>query len=246
MTHYAFKMINLMKNHASQADNMLGQMRYGRIETYDPEKHRCECSILPEVTDDHEKITTGWLHIVTAYAGPEYGDVTPYEPGTTVILQPMYNSDTEYVIVASFYHDEQKPAKGPDDIGGGDVVVQPGEKLIKSKSGFSVKWVNGNTLMLKGDNHKEEVLHIITKGTDVHITVSDFIKVDCDTAVVNANTSVTVTAPETTINGHLQVNGSINATGNITDYGASMGLMRELFDVHTHGDTPFPIPQMPE
>lgn len=252
MSQYYEKLKNVMTREASKNDNLQAQPRYGLIEDYDPDTNLVKCSLLPEINDEGEKILTNWLQINSALIGPGWGIVAPLTPGEgeedgdQVVLMPMNNSGSEYLVMGASFNEKDEVAKGPNEIGGADETTEVGEYLIRSKSGFTAKWVDGNTLMLKGDNFKQEILHIITKGTDVDITVSDFIHVHCDTAVVDAKTQVTINSPETVINGHLQVNGSINASENITDKLSSMQTIRQVFDIHEHDeDGDWPIQQLP-
>lgn len=252
MTQYYEKLKNVMIREASKNDNLQAQPRYGLVEDYDPNTNLVKCSILPEVNDDGDKILTNWLQINSALVGPGWGIVAPLTPGEgeedgdQVVLLPMNNSGSEYLVMGASFNETDEVAKGPNDIGGADETTEVGEYLIRSKSGFTAKWVDGSTLMIKGDYHKEEVLHIITKGTDLHITTSDFVQVDCKTALVTATDTITLTAPQVIVNGHLQVNGSINATHDITDDLSSMQTIREVFDVHVHDeDSDPPLQQLP-
>jgi phage baseplate assembly protein gpV len=235
-----------MTRESAKQDHQSAQPRYGRVTDYDPDLNLVKCAILPETTEEDDDILTGWLQIVTPMVGPGWGIVCPIEVDDQVILLPVWNGGSEYVVLGGTFNDEDLVAQGPNDIGAEDSTTQIGEYLIRSKTDFTMKFVDPNTLMIKGDFEKHEVLHIITKGTDVDITASDFVHVTCDTAVVNASTSVTVNSPDTIINGHLQVNGSINATGDVTDRLTSMENIREIFDIHIHDDSPVPIPQMPK
>ncbi len=229
MSQYFEKFKNTMTREAAKADNLAGQPRYGLIESYNPDTNMVVCSLLPEMTTDGDKILTNWLQLVSPWGGPAWGDVAPLEIGDQVIMVPMNNSGSEFVVIGMVFNDVDTPAEGPDDIDADDSEVQIGERLLRSKTGTTVKFVDPNTLMIKADYHKEQVLHIITKGTDVTITCSD---------------NVTVNSPQTIINGHLQVNGSINATGNITDYGESMADMRHTYNPHTHDDSDGPDQEM--
>lgn len=245
---------NQIVREASKGDNLIGQPRYALIESYNPDTNMVICSFLPELTDAGEKILTNWLQIRTPMLGNGWGIVSPIELGDLVILLPTYQSTAEFIVVGGMFNNKDLVAKGPNDIGAADTVTQIGEYLLRSKTGFTMKFVDPNTLMLKGNYHKEEMVHIVTMGTDVSITTSDFVNVQCKTATINASDSVTVkagnqitmTAPQITLNGEVQINGDLTVSKEVSDHGSSMSEIRDLYDVHIHDDSPPPTPQMPD
>jgi hypothetical protein len=61
-------------------------------------------------------------------------------------------------------------------------------------------------------------VHIDNLG-NLHINSVKQVLVDCETAVVNATNSTTLTCPSNTINGNLSLNGNLTHTGNTTQTG---------------------------
>lgn len=79
-------------------------------------------------------------------------------------------------------------------------------------------------------------IHVDNAG-NVNINSVNEVKVDCETAVVNASTSTHVTSPTNTIDGDVVINGDITHTGNTTQTGdfALTGDFDETGDLHVTG-----------
>jgi len=72
---------------------------------------------------------------------------------------------------------------------------------------------------------------------DVEIATPGLVKVDCDVAEVNADTSVDVTAPDITLTGAVHVVGALDATGLLSSATGVSGPAIDL-ETHTHTYTP--------
>ncbi|PWG62867.1 phage baseplate assembly protein V [Sediminicurvatus halobius] len=78
---------------------------------------------------------------------------------------------------------------------------QPGEVAIYTDEGDEIRMRRGR------------VIEVIS-GAQVHVTAPDVVA-DCDTATVQATTSVTLDSPSVTVTGDLSVQGAIDAGGDV-------------------------------
>lgn len=113
--------------------------------------------------------------------------------------------------------------------------MQAGEVAIYTHEGTKISLLNGNRIVIEAAQSAQ---------------------IAAQSVQIDANTGVTITAPVVTINGNLQVNGTINATGKIksdTDLEDSFGTLannRTKYNQHTHtesggGTTSTPTPTQP-
>ena len=82
---------------------------------------------------------------------------------------------------------------------------QPGEVCLYTDEGDEIRLRRGR------------VIEVIA-GAKVHVTAPE-VQADCDTAAVNATTSVTLDTPETEITGNVQIGGNLTVAGLITGQG---------------------------
>jgi phage baseplate assembly protein gpV len=115
--------------HIGSVMRTLGQPRWGLVTGYDPVNH------LAKVTTQPDGNQTGWLPILTTWAGNGWGELTPLSVGQQVKLIPENGDANNLVILGPAYSTVRVPPQAPNAIGGGNVAAAEGERIFVSKAG---------------------------------------------------------------------------------------------------------------
>lgn len=103
---------------------------------------------------------------------------------------------------------------------------------------FSVGGNRGHLVIHGVDDRRNRLKGLLPGEVAIYTDQGDKIVLKRDGHIeVTASTEVKVTAPVVKIIGDLQVQGSISATGQVSDVNGSMQEMRGVYNGHTHPET---------
>lgn len=172
---------------------------------------------------DRDEMISDWLPVGQRKT---LGDFDYWLPDLNTQVVCLMDENCEAgVVLCAIYSDEDQPPVSNADL-------------------FYKKFQDGTVLQYDRATHKLTAdikgdLELITTGS-VTATIGGTL-----TGEVTGNT--TLTTPQCTLNGNLQVNGNIIASGNVADLNcAHNGLseLRQAYDSHSHGGGPAPVPQV--
>ena len=85
---------------------------------------------------------SGWLPVMTAWAGSGWGMVSLPLPGAQVILMPREGRLDNGVVIGSVYSNYTRPP-----------ATSPGELILTHQSGSSLHFTNSGFISITGDLH---------------------------------------------------------------------------------------------
>ena len=130
------RLINALKAHAAAQDQAAGVPRFGLVTSVDPATATARVTLQPE------GVLTGWLPVLTPWAGNGWGLFCPPSPGDQVLVIPQEGDAENGLVLASSWSDQNAPPPTPS-----------GEFWIVHSSGSFIKLTNDGTIQVKGDIH---------------------------------------------------------------------------------------------
>jgi phage gp45-like len=130
------RLLNALKAQAASLDRALGQARFGVVTSIDPVRYAARVSLQPE------GVLTGWLPVLSIWAGAGWGAVCLPVPGDQVLVVPQEGDAEHGVIVGVCYSDAALPPIAP-----------VGELWLVHSSGASLHLCNDGTVRMTGDLH---------------------------------------------------------------------------------------------
>ena len=140
--------INAIMAHAAALDRGQGQPRFGIVTSIDPLRYAARVTLQPE------GVLTGWLPVLTPWAGNGWGIACLPQPGTQVLVLAQEGDAEHGVIAGPAYSDTTQPPNAP-----------AGELWLVHKSGSSVKLANDGQIHINGN--------VIVNGTITALNVLD-------------------------------------------------------------------------
>jgi len=114
----------------------LAQPRIGVVASSDPQTATVKVILQPE------GVLTGWLPVLTQWAGPGWGLSCPPSPGDQVLIIPQ-EGDAQYgLIVGRLFSNSVRPPQ-----------VSVGEITLTHESGCSIRLLNSGIISIDGDLH---------------------------------------------------------------------------------------------
>ena len=95
-----------------------------------------------------EGVLTGWLPVLTQWAGPGWGMACPPSPGDQVLIIPQEGDAQHGLIVGRLYSNSVRPPQ-----------VEPGEIAFSHQSGCSIRLLNSGAVFIEGDLHVSGDVH---------------------------------------------------------------------------------------
>jgi phage baseplate assembly protein gpV len=123
---------NLVKARAGGMDGLAGVARFGLVSSFDPNNYAARVLIQPE------NILSGWLPVLTAWAGNGWGFATPLTPGDQVLVISQEAQSEHGVIIGSVWSAVDKPVPAPS-----------GELWLQHQTGSFVKLHNDGTIAMQ-------------------------------------------------------------------------------------------------
>ena len=130
------RLLNALKAHAGALDQTVGQPRFGVVSSVDPDSGCARVLLQPEA------VLTGWLPVLSPWAGSGWGLVCPPLPGDQVLVIPQEGDAEHGVIVGRAFSDTQRPPAAP-----------AGELWMVHQSGSFLKLQNDGSVQINGDLH---------------------------------------------------------------------------------------------
>ncbi len=130
------RLLNALKAQAAALDRSLGQPRFGVVTSVDPVRYAARVSLQPE------NVLTGWLPVLSVWAGAGWGAVCLPASGSQVLVVPQEGDAEHGVIVGSCYSDAALPP-----------AVPAGELWLVHRSGAALHLCNDGTVRIAGDLH---------------------------------------------------------------------------------------------
>ena len=130
------RLLNTLKGQAAGQDQASGAPRFGLVTSVDPATATARVTLQPEA------VLTGWLPILTLWAGHGWGLFCPPSPGDQVLVIPQEGDAEHGLIVAASWSNQAVPPPTPS-----------GEFWLIHRSGSFIKLLNDGTIQVKGDLH---------------------------------------------------------------------------------------------
>lgn len=89
-----------------------------------------------------EGVLSGWLPIMTLWAGAGWGMICPPTPGDQVLIIFQENDAEHGIVVGSLFSNSARPPE-----------CQVGEFLLRHQSGASIRLLNSGIISIHGDLH---------------------------------------------------------------------------------------------
>jgi phage baseplate assembly protein V len=119
------QLINAMRGVAAAQVGSIGQPRFGTVTSVDPTNHTAKVMLHPD------EILTGWLPVMSSFAGNGWGISCAPSPGNQVMVLPQDGDGEHGVIAGVVYSDQHRPPGGAS-----------GELWITHASGSRIKLTN--------------------------------------------------------------------------------------------------------
>jgi len=87
-------------------------------------------------------VLTGWLPVLTQWAGDGWGMMCPPSPGDQVLIIPQEGDAQHGLIIGRFFSNSVRPPE-----------AEPGECSLRHQSGCSIRLLNSGVVEIKGDLH---------------------------------------------------------------------------------------------
>jgi len=130
--------MNALKMQSHGMDQTQGRPRFATVASVDPTSATARVLLQPE------GVLTGWLPILSSWAGAGWGMVCPPSPGDQVLVVGQEADAENGVIVGSAFSSKQPPP-----------TVPAGELWLVHASGSYLKLQSDGTVRVKGDLHVE-------------------------------------------------------------------------------------------
>jgi uncharacterized protein involved in type VI secretion and phage assembly len=114
----------------------LAQPRMGTVTSTNAQTATAKVLLQPE------GVLTGWLPVLTQWAGPGWGMTCPPSPGDQVLIIPQEGDPQHGLIVGRLYSNSVRPPE-----------AEPGEITFRHQSGCSLRLLNSGILFVEGDLH---------------------------------------------------------------------------------------------
>ena len=128
-----FDFLNLSVNRTSA---ILAQPRLAIVSSSDPGTATARVLLQPE------GVLTGWLPVLTQWAGSGWGISCPPSPGDQVLVLPQEGDAQHGLIIGRLFSNPIRPPQ-----------VNPGEITITHRSGCSIQLLDSGIVAVQGDLH---------------------------------------------------------------------------------------------
>lgn len=130
------RLLNALKRQAAAQDAQGGQPRFGVVTSVDPLAGTARVQLQPD------GVLTGWLPILSPWAGAGWGMSCPPSPGDQVLVLPQ-EGDAEHGAVVARVWSASAPAP----------ATPAGELWLTHRTGSFIRLLNNGTVSIKGDLH---------------------------------------------------------------------------------------------
>jgi phage baseplate assembly protein gpV len=128
--------IGLLKLQSERVRNSIAHARIGIVTSSDPVKGVAKVLLQPE------GILTGWLPVLTQWAGAGWGITCPPTPGNQVLIIPLEGQPDSGIVIGCLFSASARPP-----------MAGVGELVIQHQSGTSLCLNNLGQVFITGDLH---------------------------------------------------------------------------------------------
>ena len=150
------RFINALKGQAGALDQGQAQPRFGIVTSVNPATATARVTLQPEA------VLTGWLPLLSPWAGPGWGLSCPPSPGDQVMVLSQEGDAEHGVVVGRAFSSAATPPPAPS-----------GEFWLVHASGSFVKLLNDGTIQLHGNVLVAGDLHVAGDVSDSHGKLSN-------------------------------------------------------------------------
>lgn len=126
---------NLVKARAGGMDGLAGVARFGLVSSFDPSTYAARVLVQPE------NILSGWLPVLSSWAGAGWGMAAPLAPGDQVLVIAQEAASEHGVILGAVWSAVDQPMPAPS-----------GELWLQHKTGSFIKLHNDGTIAMQANN----------------------------------------------------------------------------------------------
>lgn len=130
------RFINAIKSHAGAMDRAQGQPRFAVVASIDPAAYAARVLLQPE------GVLSGWLPVLSPWAGNGWGITCLPQPGDQVLVLPQEGAAEHGVVAAGSFSNRRRPPPST-----------PGELALVHSSGTTLRLANDGTVRIEGDLH---------------------------------------------------------------------------------------------
>lgn len=130
-------LLNMVKAGAGGLDGQAGTLRFGLVSSFDPATYSAKIMIQPE------NVLSGWLPVLSHWAGNGWGLAAPLPPGTQVVVLAQEGDAEQGVIAGAVWSDVDKPLGTP-----------AGELWLRHQTGSFVKLLNDGSIEMQAPKIK--------------------------------------------------------------------------------------------
>ena len=130
------RFLNAIKMHSEALVQTQAQPRFGTITSIDPNTGTARVVLQPE------GVLSGWLPVLSPWAGAGWGMMCLPAPGDQVFVLAQEGAAEHGVIIGRIYSSQQRPPPAPG-----------GELWLVHQTGSYVKLLNDGTVQVGGDLH---------------------------------------------------------------------------------------------
>jgi hypothetical protein len=128
-----FDMLNLKTDRTRSG---IAQPRIGVVTSSNPQTATAKVLLQPE------GVLTGWLPVLTHWAGSGWGLACPPSPGDQVLIIPQEGDAQHGLIIGCLFSNSVRPP-----------AANPGEITLMHQSGCSIRLLNSGVVSIQGDLH---------------------------------------------------------------------------------------------
>jgi phage baseplate assembly protein gpV len=130
------RFLNAIKMHADALVQAQAQPRFGTIKSVDPNIGTARIILQPE------GVLSGWLPVLSAWAGDGWGMICPPAPGDQVLVLAQEGAAEHGIIVGRIFSNQHRPPAAPS-----------GEMWLVHQTGSYIKLLNDGTIQINGNLH---------------------------------------------------------------------------------------------
>jgi hypothetical protein len=127
---------DMLKSNSDRGWASLAQPRMGIVTSSNVQTATAKVLLQPE------GVLTGWLPVLTPWAGSGWGMVCPPGPGDQVLIIPQEGDAQHGLIVGRLFSNSVRPPQ-----------AEPGEIVFVHQSGSSIRLLNSGIIAIEGDLH---------------------------------------------------------------------------------------------
>jgi hypothetical protein len=127
---------NVLKSYAASLDVSLGQEKFATVASVNPANSTARVLLQPD------NVLSGWLPVLSQWAGNGWGMICPPSPGDQVLVVPQEGNIEQGIIAGRCFSDKQAAPVAP-----------VGEFWLVHQTGSFLKLCNDGTIRIGGDLH---------------------------------------------------------------------------------------------